>query len=91
MNEAILAQLTDGLRQMCLDASRPGVPKVAEYIARMLEKNRVMNQRDSRTGSRGTLACAGCVVDFQMPGSCGEAGSRRGNRRRCSGCAFGIV
>lgn len=43
MNEAMLAQLTDGLRQMGLDASRPGVPKVAEYIARMLEKNRVMN------------------------------------------------
>ena len=43
MNEAMLTQLTDGLRQMGLDASRPGVPKVAEYIARMLEKNRVMN------------------------------------------------
>ncbi len=43
MNEQILMLLREGLQRMGLDAQRPGVIQIAEYLTRMLEKNRVMN------------------------------------------------
>lgn len=43
MNEQIFTLLCDGLQEMGLDAARPGAAKIAQYLEKMLEKNRVMN------------------------------------------------